>query len=32
MSTGGEDAFPFNTIAKPAPRGRIPQMANKRGR
>ena len=30
MFTGGENAFPFNTIAKPAPRGHIPQMANKR--
>ena len=33
MFTGGENAFPFNTIAKPAPRGHIPQMSNKkRGR
>ena len=30
MFTGGENAFPFNTIAKPSPRGHIPQMANKR--
>lgn len=30
MFTGGENAFPFNTIAKPAPRGHIPQMANKK--
>jgi 3-oxo-5alpha-steroid 4-dehydrogenase len=30
MYTGGENAFPFNTIAKPAPRGHIPQMADKR--
>jgi len=30
MYTGGENAFPFNTIAKPAPRGHVPQMANKR--
>lgn len=30
MFTGGENAFPFNTIAKPAPRGHVPQMANKR--
>ena len=26
MFTGGENAFPFNTIAEPAPRGHIPQM------
>jgi 3-oxo-5alpha-steroid 4-dehydrogenase len=30
MYTGGENAFPFNTIAKPAPRGHVPQMANKK--
>lgn len=30
MFTGGENAYPFNTIAKPAPRGHIPQMANKK--
>ncbi|WP_101947712.1 FAD-dependent oxidoreductase [Mycobacterium sp. 3519A] len=30
MFTGGENAHPFNTLAKPAPRGHIPQMANKR--
>ena len=30
MFTGGENAFPFNTIAKPVPRGHVPQMANKR--
>lgn len=30
MFTGGENAWPFNTIAEPAPRGHIPQMANKR--
>jgi 3-oxo-5alpha-steroid 4-dehydrogenase len=30
MFTGGENAFPFNTIAKPAPRGHIPQMADKK--
>ncbi len=30
MFTGGENAFPFNTIAKPAPRGHIPQMTNKK--
>jgi hypothetical protein len=27
MFTGGENAFPFNTIAKPAPRGHVPQMS-----
>jgi 3-oxo-5alpha-steroid 4-dehydrogenase len=30
MFTGGENAFPFNTIATPAPRGHVPQMADKR--
>jgi 3-oxo-5alpha-steroid 4-dehydrogenase len=30
MFTGGENAFPFNTIAKPAPRGHVPQMSDKR--
>ncbi|MDT7764385.1 MAG: 3-oxo-5alpha-steroid 4-dehydrogenase [Mycobacterium sp.] len=30
MFTGGENAFPFNTIAKPAPRGHVPQMSGKR--
>jgi 3-oxo-5alpha-steroid 4-dehydrogenase len=30
MFTGGENAFPFNTIAEPAPRGHIPQMSDKR--
>ncbi|HJT95397.1 MAG TPA: FAD-dependent oxidoreductase [Mycobacterium sp.] len=30
MYTGGENAYPFNTIAAPAPRGHVPQMANKR--
>ncbi|MFI5511117.1 FAD-dependent oxidoreductase [Mycobacterium sp. NPDC051804] len=30
MFTGGENAYPFNTIAKPAPRGHIPQMSNKK--
>jgi 3-oxo-5alpha-steroid 4-dehydrogenase len=29
MFTGGENAFPFNTIAEPAPRGHVPQMADK---
>lgn len=30
MYSGGENAFPFNTIAAPAPRGHIPQMSNKK--
>ena len=30
MFTGGENAYPFNAIAKPTPRGHVPQMANKR--
>lgn len=30
MYSGGENSFPFNTIAQPAPRGHIPQMANKK--
>ncbi|MGW5551669.1 FAD-dependent oxidoreductase [Nocardia beijingensis] len=30
MYSGGENAAPFNTIAKPAPRGHVPQMADKR--
>ncbi|MDT5017670.1 MAG: 3-oxo-5alpha-steroid 4-dehydrogenase, partial [Mycobacterium sp.] len=30
MFTGGENAFPFNTIAEPAPRGHVPQMSDKR--
>jgi 3-oxo-5alpha-steroid 4-dehydrogenase len=30
MFTGGENAYPFNTIATPAPRGHVPQMANKK--
>jgi 3-oxo-5alpha-steroid 4-dehydrogenase len=29
MFTGGENAFPFNTVAQPAPRGHVPQMADK---
>jgi 3-oxo-5alpha-steroid 4-dehydrogenase len=28
--TGGENAWPFNQIAPPAPRGHVPQIANKR--
>lgn len=30
MYSGGENSFPFNTIAQPAPRGHIPQMADKK--
>lgn len=30
MYSGGENAYPFNTIATPAPRGHVPQMANKK--
>src|SRR5436190_5190402 len=30
MYSGGENAYPFNTIATPAPRGHIPQMSNKK--
>ncbi|WP_328405489.1 FAD-dependent oxidoreductase [Nocardia sp. NBC_00403] len=30
MYSGGENAAPFNEIAKPAPRGHVPQMADKR--
>lgn len=30
MYSGGENAAPFNTIAIPAPRGHVPQMADKR--
>jgi 3-oxo-5alpha-steroid 4-dehydrogenase len=30
MYTGGENAFPYNTIAVPAPRGHVPQMQDKR--
>ena len=29
MFTGGENAYPFNTIATPAPRGHVPQMSGK---
>lgn len=28
--TGGENAWPFDQIAKPAPRGHVPQIQNKR--
>src|SRR5690625_4971570 len=30
MYSGGENSHPFNTIATPAPRGHIPQMADKK--
>ena len=30
MYSGGENAYPFNTIATPAPRGHVPQMHNKK--
>jgi 3-oxo-5alpha-steroid 4-dehydrogenase len=30
MYTGGENAFPYNEIATPAPRGHVPQMQDKR--
>ncbi len=30
MYSGGENSAPFNTIATPAPRGHIPQMADKK--
>ena len=30
MYSGGENAYPFNTIATPAPRGHVPQMPNKK--
>ncbi|BBX17807.1 flavoprotein [Mycolicibacterium duvalii] len=30
MYSGGENAYPFNTIAAPAPRGHVPQMADKK--
>src|ERR1700760_3069538 len=30
MYSGGENAYPFNTIATPAPRGHVPQMQNKK--
>ncbi|MFI9413922.1 FAD-dependent oxidoreductase [Nocardia gamkensis] len=30
MYSGGENAAPFNAIAEPAPRGHVPQMADKR--
>ncbi|CAM3065426.1 FAD-dependent oxidoreductase [Skermania piniformis] len=30
MYSGGENAAPFNALVPPAPRGHVPQMANKR--
>jgi 3-oxo-5alpha-steroid 4-dehydrogenase len=30
MYSGGEDSYPFNTIAEPAPRGHVPKMQNKK--
>lgn len=30
MFSGGENSYPFNTIATPAPRGHVPQMSNKK--
>src|ERR1700761_7444859 len=30
MYSGGENSYPFNTIADPAPRGHVPQMQNKK--
>ncbi|WP_433732183.1 FAD-dependent oxidoreductase [Nocardia sp. CA-129566] len=30
MYSGGENAAPFNAIAKPAPRGHVPRMADKK--
>ena len=30
MYSGGENSYPFNTIATPAPRGHVPQMENKK--
>ncbi|WIM86228.1 FAD-dependent oxidoreductase [Candidatus Mycobacterium wuenschmannii] len=30
MYSGGENSYPFNTIATPAPRGHVPQMQNKK--
>jgi len=30
MYSGGENSYPFNTIATPAPRGHVPQMHNKK--
>lgn len=30
MYSGGENSYPFNAIASPAPRGHVPQMSNKK--
>lgn len=30
MYSGGENSYPFNTIATPAPRGHVPQMSDKK--
>lgn len=30
MYSGGENSYPFNTIAEPAPRGHVPQMSDKK--
>jgi len=30
MFSGGENSYPFNTIATPAPRGHVPQMSHKK--
>jgi succinate dehydrogenase/fumarate reductase flavoprotein subunit len=30
MYSGGENSYPFNTIASPVPRGHVPQMSNKK--
>ncbi len=30
MYSGGENSYPFNTIAEPAPRGHVPAMSNKK--
>lgn len=30
MYSGGENSYPFNTIATPAPRGHVPQMTGKK--
>jgi 3-oxo-5alpha-steroid 4-dehydrogenase len=30
MYSGGENAYPFDEIVRPAPRGHLPQLANKR--
>ena len=30
MYSGGDNSYPFNTVATPAPRGHVPQMQNKK--